>query len=159
MMRMVSIDPGLKECGVAVWEYGVLVAAYLVQTSIEDTTEDIDLRILAMGDALEAALPAIDRLVVERMEPRKDKQAAWSNLLDLAYISGRVSGGVAEVRFLRPSIWTGKRNKAANHPRIRSRLSAAETRALEEGLANCPKGNHKEILDAVGIGLYDLERL
>lgn len=159
-MRTVSIDPGLKECGVAVWEDGVLVAAYLVQTPLDDTTEDIDLRILAMGDALESALPSgVDRLVIERMEPRKDKQAAWSNLLDLAYISGRASGQASEVRFLRPSVWTGKRNKMQNHPRIRARLSAAELEALAEGLRACPKGNHKELLDAVGIGLYDLERL
>ena len=162
MTRLVSVDPGLRECGVAVWDQGVLTYALLVQSAIQDRTEHIDPRIVAMSKALYDLLGQVPQpfdVVIERMEPRKGLQAAWENLIALALISGVVVALGNEVTFLRPSIWTGKRNKMTNHPRIRRKLTPTETRALDEGLDNCPPDNHKELLDAVGIGLYQLRRL
>jgi hypothetical protein len=157
-MNIVSIDPGLNECGLAWWHDGRLVLAELVQSTMTDKTEPIDARIQAMSEGVRSLRLNIGLIVIERMEPRKKLEAAWSTLLDLAYISGRITAGYP-TRFLRPSVWTGKRNKTVNHKRIRSRLDKDETAVLEEGLKDCPTDNRKEILDAVGIGLYHLERL
>ena len=98
-------------------------------------------------------------IAIERMEPRANRKEAWDSLVDLAVISGGFGYMMGDVIWVRPSLWTGKRNKEANHRRIRARLEAEETSALELGLENCPTRNHKELLDAVGIGLYTLRRL
>lgn len=157
---IVSIDPGLNECGVAWWHEGELVDVALIQSPVKDKTEHIDKRITAMADAVASEMKSeeVTLIVVERMEPRKRLESAWSTLLDLAYISGRASAGV-QTTFLRPSIWTGGRRKSVNHKRIWSRLSRYEEGVLHAGLGKCPVDNHKELLDAVGIGLYFMERL
>lgn len=168
-MWTVTIDPGLNECGIALWRDDRLVDAELLQTRTKPT-DPVDDRIMGMARELEGALLGLYEhngeeihplhIVVERMEPRKRLEAAWSSLIDLALISGVVLGiPEATAKFLRPSEWTGGRAKAVNHPRILKRLSPEERDVLERAKASCPAKNHKELLDAVGIGLYTHMRL
>jgi hypothetical protein len=158
---LISVDPGLNECGVAVFQKGVLTECFLGQSTEKDKTKDINDRIMSMVEVLRSLIVPFKpgTVVVERMEPRGNKTSAWSSLIDLAMIGGSVAGYSPAVVYLRPSLWTGKRSKGPNHLRIRRKLVPKETEALEDGLENCPAANHKEILDAVGIGLYHLRRL
>ena len=156
--NMVSIDPGLNECGVALWECGELTSTFLV-TSDADPTAPIDSRIAMMAYELSQHIALGDLVVIERMEPRRGRSDAWDDLINLSLISGAVITCADRVKFVRPSRWTGKRSKPINHKRILSRLNTDERQRLDLGLAECPKNNHKEILDAVGIGLYQLDRL
>lgn len=158
---MIAVDPGLKECGVAVFKKDRLVECFLVQSDNQDTTANINDRILAMAEKLRLVIKKRkpSTVVVERMEPRGNLSAAWSSLIDLAMIGGSVAGYVSKVVYLRPSLWTGKRSKGPNHLRIQRKLTDEEREVLAEGLVDCPKDNEKEILDAVGIGLYHLRRL
>jgi len=159
--RLVAIDPGLNECGLALFVDGVLWFTELIQSPELDKTMPIDERVGAMANALNSRIGECGAtgLIVERMEPRGSRSDAWSSLIDLAMIGGSTLSHGAPVLYLRPSSWTGGRTKKINHLRIRKRLSAQETRNLEAGLRDCPAANHKEILDAVGLGLFHLERL
>lgn len=159
--RLVAVDPGLRECGVAVFENGKLVFAKLVTAPHrrEGATQWSD---MALEVKSEVDLP-VDRMAVEQMEVRKTKTSAWKDIMQLAHVAGGIFALFAlkstEVISVKPSRWTQGRPKQANHVRIRSRLNRGETRALTEGLEETPSANHKELLDAVGIGLYVLRRL
>ena len=150
--RLVAVDPGLRECGVAVFENGKLVFAKLVTAPHrrEGATQWSD---MALEVKSEVDLP-VDRMAVEQMEVRKTKTSAWKDIIFALFALKST-----EVISVKPSRWTQGRPKQANHVRIRSRLNRGETRALTEGLEETPSANHKELLDAVGIGLYVLRRL
>ena len=163
----ISIDPGLNECGFAYFDGdNELIDCGLIVNSLGLEYRS-DRRIQSMAWEVYEGLrffPA-DRLYIEKMFVRRNKPAAFENLIVLSTIAGAIAGmneltsPSRRFRYVLSNDWTDGRNKTQNHPRIRGRLSNVETGVLGFGLKDTPKTNHKEVLDAVGIGLYVANRL
>lgn len=138
MSRLVSIDPGVKNFGVAVWEDGVLQHAFLAPT---------DLRKLA------CSLPSTHELVIEKMQVYRGSVA--KSLIDLSLVSGRFIGIMeymygAEITYYLPAEWKKQAPKGVIHDRLNGALSVYEIECIE-----LPKSKklRLDVLDAVAIGL------
>lgn len=160
-MKFFAIDPGLNECGVAVFEDESLWLCLFVQNTLGSAHPKVA-RCMSMAEDVYTEIEHIApcaKVYIERMAVRRNFQAAWDDLIDLSTIAGAIGGKVGDMRYVSANDWTGGRNKTQNHPRIRKALSAEERQILDKTLLAVPKANHKEVLDAVGIGLYVLNRL
>lgn len=156
---LVSVDPGLRQAGLAVFRDGQLASVCYV--GVDDGEGPQQWR--AMGTALADACPAdTTRIAVEEMRPRRNMAEAVPRIMQLVGVTGCFLGNwdmSVPAELVDPHVWTAGLAKTANAARIRARLSADEQAALAAGLAKCPKPNHKELVDAVGIGLFTLRRL
>lgn len=159
---LIALDPGLRDAGLAAFDKdGQLVAAQWVRC---DNGEG-PTQWRAMADALCAAVEQIGAprvLCVELMQPNAKRPATLPRILQLAYTTGAFIGQYGEdveVCAVDPHLWTAGLDKKRNHPRILARLSPAEQAVLGAALAKTMATKHKEVIDAVGIGLYVLRRL
>lgn len=155
--RMAAWDPGVLASGLAVFENDRLTEAeaVIIRPAV---TRPIQWSLMATSVAEHVG--KVDLFAFEQMQTRKGKEAAHTDLIELSIISGIVVG-LLSVRFLNvpANTWTKGRQKPVNHARIREILEPEELRVLDTAIRLCPrKENHKEILDAVGIGLYALRR-
>ena len=98
------------------------------------------------------------KVVVESQQIYRYMVEDPNDLIAVAHGAGQVMGIVGqiglEVELVLPSTWKGQVPKDIHHPRIRAKLDSAEL-ALLDGLN---KGQLKDILDAVGIGLWWLKK-
>jgi hypothetical protein len=169
MKALFTVDPGVRASGWALFKNGELDSCGLAENELGGTAPPHEW--LGAGEALLSALERVaDRraaveVAAECMVMRRENLAAVGDLLALNAIVGVLFGAVAlrfdlpEYRVVYPRDWTGMRPKAVNHQRIFERLSSEEKAALVLGLQGVSKSHKKEVLDAVGIGLYCTERL
>jgi len=161
-LNLVSIDPGLRHCGVAFFDEGVLVKAFLVKNEEKHARGPITH--LRMAEAVSKWLRSVGArtgyytLVVEypRIYPGSSQQKG--DLNDIVELGGVVSALVAwlavepeNFRALYPSEWKGQVPKDVMNERVLKRLSVKEHEALVSSDHNT--------LDAVGIGLFHNGRL
>lgn len=148
-MYAVSIDPGKHVCGWALWADRDLVDAGIWAPRAGDLILPPPLGIQAQIVYLEAMeirgtkskTPPVDLLAVEG--------------------AGHLFAGLLRPRRLvtwTATTWKGGVPKETHHARIRHAFEPAETAILERAIKAAPRTNAKEILDAVGIGLYGLGR-
>lgn len=132
---MLSVDPGTtKGCAVAYWsERGVL--------------EWTDIVHVPVPSSFPSEICAVEVPQVYAGRYAKD-------LVDLAFAAGRITANYTNVRKVLPREWAGQVPKAIRHRKLLAKLSDAE-RAVLEGWS---KSQLVDILDAVGIGLYVLNR-
>ena len=150
MRQMISIDPGTKVLGEAFWIGGKLEGCGVIRTEGRTLGEKIsglptrdggqDLAVCELMDANGLRVPANDLIAVQAVG---------------CVYAARMA---REVKLVLPRTWKGNVPKRIHHPRIRAALSPDERDILQIGLDTAPKGHHKEILDAVGIGLWALGR-
>jgi hypothetical protein len=154
---VLALDPGLRACGWAVFDELNLVMCGCARTKGTATGPE-QWRLMANA-TMEVVPHDIDGLAVEYMQTRKGMSAAHDNLIQLTWVSGLLAGYLdTELLAVPANDWTGGRKKEANHPVIESFLDAAEMVVLRKGMASTIKGHHKEVLDAVGIGLWAVGR-
>jgi hypothetical protein len=146
---LVSIDPG--ECtGGAYFVDGLLVWA----------------GVLSLLDGSHTAMHA-DRLAIEVMYIRPpDIQGAsaevvakrLNDLLSVNVHAGQWirSVNAAHTRRLKPHEWKGGLSKERHQPRILEALSNLEHANIVKGL---PASKQHNVIDAIGIGLFDLGRM
>lgn len=164
-----AVDPGKRVAGVACFYKGRLVACEAPSYHLGDTIDQYVGLAREVAESVKAMRPgrhagADTCLAIEKMVPRKELASnlrVTSDLLGLAVMTGALIPLVAygELRWIEPAKWTGGRAKEANHPRIIKRLDDAERAVVETALKRTFESAHKELLDAVGIGLYNLARL
>lgn len=82
------------------------------------------------------------------------------SLLTLAFDAGFLTGLFNTCRrtLVHPRQWKGQTPKEADHDRTLKILDMYERRVLEEDLAKYPKSKRHNLLDAVGLGLWHLDR-
>lgn len=157
--RLVAIDPGLRECGVAEFLDGELTRC----DAIVCHHGEGPVQWVATADALAEWIGdvIVDELAIEYMVTRRGRRDAHDALIQLSQVSGATYSMVRAdaSSAIKPAEWTKSRPKKVNHRRVRKRLDDDETAALTAGLKRAPKANAKEVLDAVGIGLFVLNRL
>jgi hypothetical protein len=164
MEILVSIDPGKRDVGIALFCDGRFEQGAVSHTDWGDGATLLARTACDVAREIRALLAgrSLDHLVVEKMVAHKDRREAHGDIIDLAHVAGGILVGFegeAKLRLLSAAEWTGGRNKKVNHVRIRRRLNEAEEAALDASLRGVMRSNHKELVDAVGIGLYHLRRL
>lgn len=161
--RFFSIDPGLRSCGLAMFEDKRLQRVGLV----EHKNGSGPSQWTGMAGEVDAAirdwagrLRPTDEVVIEYMQTRRNRADAHDDLIKLSQVSGAIYALTGRAGVHAPAnTWTKGRSKPKNHKRIKRRLKAAERKILDEALLGVSRGDRKELLDAVGIGLWHARRL
>jgi len=152
MTTLISIDPG-KASGVAQFRDGVLCACDIYEIAKN-----------------EICLFSLDVLVIEI--PQVYPVRAWkgdpNDLIEVARIAGVWEGlftshnyrhmptSIIDVVHVRPHEWKGNRPKDVDNAYTLSKLTDAERAVIDK--AQIPKSKLHNAIDAVGIGLWYLNR-
>jgi len=176
--RLVTIDPGTKGCGVAVFEHGLLVWAEYVTPEI--VADDEFGKALHMAHAVYSRLAdnfygkAFDELVLERpkVHTTATSKGDPDDLIRLALTVGAIGAWVYAThrRTILPREWKGQVPKN-NNPELDIMISRIKKRLnfpLEDRVVVRPKRVtsgpgvpyrlQHNVWDAVGIGLWALGR-
>jgi len=171
---LVALDPGLRECGVAVFDLdnGELLAAGMPENPERKA------RGLAAWARMAAA---VVRYVSELLDPLRSAGTLGSvsvasecpqvytagkskgdpnDLIELAGVVGRVAGGLGATseRSYLPREWKGTLDGDVMVERIRSRV---DERPVERSRVQLPRAQdkHHNVWDAIGVGLHVVGRL
>ncbi|MCP3167706.1 hypothetical protein [Myxococcus qinghaiensis] len=169
--KLVSIDPGLRHCGVAVFdllsgERATLQAAGLPRNPRPPGGElslvSWDFMAFSVREWLRPYLgDAPYRLIIElpRVYAAAQQKGDQNDLIQLAGVVGMLGGclpGVIGRRGVYPRDWKGTVDADAFIERIKQRLDAVEHLRVELPSA---ASLHHNVWDAIGIGLHALGRL
>lgn len=160
-MILIAIDPGLRHCGVAVFEAGELQCAALVKNR----------DLVSRGPSAHAEMAwqvlhwlsawDLDRAILVLEWPRiypgsGQRKGDLNDLLELAgvdsAIASKLGAFLGEVTCYAPAQWKGQVPKRIMNDRVLKRLTPREAARIIH-----PKDHN--VLDAIGIGLHRLERL
>jgi hypothetical protein len=136
-----SCDPGVNFLGLARWRAGELERAWAHPTN-----------------KIDELWFHSDPVVVEM--PQKDgrtRRVRMKDVLNLTAAAGRITGRTdGDAIFVTPKQWKGSLPKDVMHERITARLNDREPGRIERAPRKKERG---DILDAIGIGLWQLGRL
>jgi len=108
---------------------------------------------------LEAAVGRVDLVVLEvpRVYDRRRWKGDPNDLIDISIAGGILAGALRaeQVKPIRPQDWKGQTPKAVQTERTVAKLTKAELEKLE-GVTT--KSKLHNVIDAVGIGLWELKR-
>lgn len=163
-MRVVSVDPGLRYCGVAEWRDGALVAASGVKTTVSDAVRGPVAWAAMAGEVrgvVEPHLFDVDVLVVEypQIYPKRRGFRSFVNpndLLEVAGVVGAIVGAlnpVTVVGYL-PREWKGSTPKEKHNNAVLATLLYAELALVP----NLPEYLAHNVTDSLGLGLFYLGR-
>ena len=149
---ILSVDPGLRACGLALWSGRTLTYAWLARSSA-DTQVNLADRWRAMVRAVGAG--RLELLVMEMPRVYRASPGNPSDLLNLTAVLGGLTQtfDCSSVLYL-PQRWTRGRNKEERRPVIDKELSDTERSRIEA----CPKSLLHNVYDAIGIGLFHFGR-
>lgn len=150
-MRVIAIDPGAKNLGVAFFKDDILWRAWLCPTA--------DLHMLTN---LRSHV-----IVIEKPQIYPKQKGDPNDLIDLAIIAGRIAEScrpfvgedgptIPHVVYYKPAVWKGQTPKEIHHERIKKHLE-------RQGVLSCveiprAKSLAHNVWDAVGLGLYHLTK-
>jgi hypothetical protein len=167
MSLLVAIDPGIRGCGVAVFEgYFLTEAAYVKSPVLEgnDAAAAVSMASWVVG-SLGLLSRHITELAVEwpriyasRIRAGLTKEDP-NDLLALTAVDTALAALLSPVKTvsISPSEWKGQMKKEPCQARIVSRLSPREL-VVAEAAAAAAKSKAHNLFDAIGIGLHHLGR-
>jgi len=156
----VTIDPGKHALGWALWIGGVLIACGLSRSNAPGLAAMAADHALSITRGCQGVgIMRVDLVTVEHMEAGNERVPP-QDLIEVEAVGCLTAAAVTngQVALLPPSTWKGSLPKQVIHDRNRDVLSAGERLLVDRACAKAPRTNWKEILDAVGIGLFDLKR-
>lgn len=178
MSLLLTIDPGKRHCGCALWQDGKLAYAKLVEANVG--TDDLPSVAFRMANAvLEWANSKTNsffmhivgaQLVCEYPQTYKGRAGKGdaNDLIDLAVVVGAIQGTLdVPTTLVRPSEWKGsvpkpelKRDYVRDGYIIETRARAALTTDENTRVTWTPKNwrTNMDIADAIGVGLVHLKR-
>ena len=161
-MHTLAIDPGLSGCGAALFDGPALTWATYVANHVGSSVNELS-RACAMGKRILADVPFDPRmphaLVCEFPQIYTHRESGDNNdLLPLAAVLGSFATVFqpAELRVVRPHEWKGSIRKEEMTRRIIARVTPHEATRV---LLPTAKSLQHNVWDAVGIGLFHLNRL
>lgn len=166
MNRLLSIDPGIRGCGVAVFENAILKEAAYIKNPAAAGNLTHEAATMAKEVVLWARLSGtIDELAVEwprvyATQIRMGKSKADPNdLLPLAGVVTGVAVGLspARARTYVPSDWKAQMKDEPTRHRTKTRLDKGELHTAEAAAKIAGYLEHN-LWDGVGIGLHHLGR-
>lgn len=135
-MILASVDPGADYYAISYFENG-----RLIRVAMQPTNVNID---------------GADELAIERMRMQPGPLAQQNDVLDVAQSAGWVARSAeCPVTWYAPHQWKGSVPKTTHQEKIKACLDFREKALIE----HLPKTKLKHILDAVGIGLFHLNRM
>ena len=158
--RFLAVDPGLRGCGVALFDDSALQWASYVENIMRDGRGPPRHGAMArrVHNVVSSQFGFVKNLVVEfpRIYPKgpKDRRSDPNDLLDVAGVAGALAAIYEEVCWVFPQEWKGQVPKEVMNARVMKRLTPEEAgRIVSVG------SKDHNTLDAVGIGLHHLGRL
>jgi hypothetical protein len=157
MSILLSVDGGLRGCGVALFEGQELArAAYVLNP--EHTARGVNAW-LAMAKAVRGwALPVpVDVLAVEEMQVDGRTRGKEADVMQVNAVVAAVAARVPAtiVMGYTPTAWKGSVDGDVMVERIKGRLTPEELARLEP----CSKSLAHNMYDGIGVGLHFLGRL
>lgn len=142
--NVAAFDPG------AVTGFACFYEAELINAGVTKSLDGIEVEV---AEVAEVAL--IEKPVIYPTNSKGDP----NDLITLAIRAGEIGGLFlterwAPVQYIRPQQWKGQTPKTINHKRTLNKLTMAEIQRLPK----IPKSKAHNMLDAVGIGLWWLEK-
>lgn len=179
MSYLLSIDPGLRKCGAALWHDSELVEARLLVGEHEG--REVDVTVAVMVDAAIAwCIDVYDVASIGSLKPwlhlaveyprtygGRSSRGDANDLIGVALVAGAILGRLGcPAQLLLPEEWKGRIHKPESkaeyerdgyvvEARARAKLSAAELERVEWGK---DWKKRMDVSDAVGIGLHVLGR-
>lgn len=141
---LVTVDPGKRRCGVAVWLDGVLVWA--ARVAGPPTPSGLAARVVAVVTA-HGGGGAV--WVIEDQQNYPGHDGRKGDLDSLRRVVAQLCRRVESVDLVRPAKWKGNVPKTVHHARCAQVLSDAERRRHATDV---------DTLDAVALGLWALRR-
>lgn len=158
MSSLVSIDPGLNSCGVAVWSNELPGNPLLWAALARNHGSTRRTMIESVYDELAVQGYTPDRLVIEvpQVYVRTRSKGDPNDLIQLALVVGGFECTFRGAVFLtKPAEWKHQVPKPIMQERILKRLSDDE----KSHVTKAPKSLMHNVWDSVGIGLARLGRL
>lgn len=158
MSTLLAIDPGKIWLGWAGFRDGKLRGAGCSKSPAGHYSSHFSNMVLHVG-FLGGFGAMVDCVALESMTVRGDgSPVPPQDLIDVQTVGCLVARSFSsDVRLLTPMDWKGTIRKSVHHPRIRAALDETE-----RGIAGCAcdrAGAHaKEVMDAIGLGLFFLKR-
>ena len=152
---ILTIDPGVRGCGIAVWhESGELLFASYVR-GLQDPHAELHHVVQTMAQRIYETTrnTGITRLIIEYPQTYRGRASSGdtNDLIHVALVAGAILGSFGVYhRLVLPSEWKGQTPKSATEARARERLGAFATRVD----TTCGKKLASNVWDAVGIGLW-----
>lgn len=169
-MGILSLDPGLRGCGVACFEAGHLTAcAYLKNSVLQGDGPEA---VLSMARIVWSWAPDTETLIFEhpRVYTASKSKGDNNDLMPLVAIGYVVASQFSSANRVYPHEWKGSMKKSVCNRRVLGRLTIVERsiveravaqfltkKTLDEALSDERWKGHN-VLDAVGIGLHQVER-
>ncbi len=157
-MKLLSIDPGKLLVGWALFDNNdSLVRCGLVRS---DCIEDMAWELEVFNSSLRHADQVADELIIEvpQIYPQRAQKGDPNDCIDVALVAGMSAMLYYndETVFVRPKEWKGQRPKDIDNAYTLKCLEPAELKVYEE--VACIASLRHNILDAIGIGLWKLNR-
>lgn len=163
---LVSVDPGKKDAGVALFLDGKLVsAAYLapVPGNPFEVARMVEAWLFSESQkraGITTSTGKVSVLVIEGQQVYPGRSKADPNdLLPLAETVGGVKARISAFTVLHPlpRDWTGSVPKEVRHRRLLGRVDDATLELIRN--IKAPKGELHDVLDAIALGFWALGRL
>lgn len=163
-MSLISIDPGVRGCGCAYWEDGLLKAATYVKARGDGQGQRAQAWLPMAKAVSEWAMSTVGGLgspicVIElpRVYPGARQKGDQNDLIELAAVVGAIVAMLDVLTaVMYPYEWKGQVPKKIHHERAKKRLSAEELSTVTLPSA---KGLQHNVYDAIALGLVHLDRL
>ena len=155
MTHLVSIDPGLRGCGLAYWnEDGGLLSVAYVRNPVKigngpaawmGYERTVGSWYTGLTDHFLSEIPQVYRAGASKGDP--------DDLIQLAGVVGVFSALFSATTYtgVKPREWKGQVPKDVHHARLVKTLTPEELTMVE---ASAPPSLRHNVLDAVGIGRY-----
>lgn len=153
-MKLISVDPGKVGLGWAYFENSYLLKAGIIENVLE-----LQKLNYTFVELLSCCRPTVCVIEVPQVYQQRSWKGDPNDLIDVAVIAGVVAAAASafgEPQLIRPHAWKGNRPKAVDIEYTLSLLSDDE-RVIVEGCGALKSKLHN-VIDAVGIGLWKLER-
>ena len=158
-MKVLAVDPGVKATGLAFFDDYNLVGVTLARA------RSLELMIQALESARPVEMGVPEIVIIERpVVYRRGGKGDPADLISVAIVAGAAActfgrGTWTETKFVEPRTWKGSVPKNIHNERIIDRLDDEERKILKDRLVKAPVKLIHNVIDAVGIGLYQLGRI
>jgi hypothetical protein len=151
---LISLDPGVKVAGVAIFEDNELTRAFLARGSGWHETAEAAWQ--ALTDSYPASVLLNADAAVEIPQIYESRETDPNDLITVALMAGAFASPVCgEITTYLPFSWKGQVPKPIMTKRTKNKLSFEEHARVELPSA---RGLQHNVWDAIGIGLHHLRK-
>lgn len=164
---LLSIDPSIRACGIAVFDKSKLVHANVLRTmavvnpviSIEEIAD----KVLTSWEQTMGVSYAPEVLIVELPQIYSGKQAKGdpNDLIPSAILAGVLWEKLKPKAIMlpQPKQWKGQLTKEVTTNRVMEKLTDRELTNVSDDLMRVPSNLRHNAYDAIALGIWGLERL